>query len=110
MAEAQENIEAIAPPTATAPDAPSKRPAEVSPEELHASQTVLPEESAILKTEKTTKSGTEYGNQPSGETHAPKRVRIEEPKDESKDELMKEDAPKVDSRDKVRGIAMVKAE
>lgn len=103
MAEEQENTKAISSPIATTPGASSlKRPAEVPPEELHASQTVLPEESAILKAENT----EEYGANGTNEAHAPKRVRIEE------DEPMKDvdDAPKVDSRDKVKGIAMVKAE
>lgn len=109
MLEERDNIEANGPPAATAPDASSlKRPAEVPLEELHASQTVLPQESTNLESE----SITEVGPNGNKEAHAPKRVRIEEPKPELMNEPMKkaDDAPKVDSRDKVRGIAMVKAE
>ncbi|CAG8953182.1 hypothetical protein HYFRA_00003382 [Hymenoscyphus fraxineus] len=92
MAQEPETPNGTSPPLVAASDAPSlKRPAEAQ-------------------------NGTANGNQSSevdSEAHAPKRARMEEPNQESKDEPTKElkdGAVEVDGRDRVRGIAPVKEE
>jgi tRNA-dihydrouridine synthase 3 len=69
-------------------------------EKTHTPLPVLPEDSAVTKTEKVERNGAQQDDTRSEEPSA-KRVKLEQSEAE---------APKVDSRNKVKGIALVKPE
>ena len=93
-----------------APEQPLKRPLEGQQlEEAHPPQPIFPEDSAVTKAEKIERNGVnantvEAAEAPiTSEVSGPpsKRIKVDEQNVE---------APKVDARDKVKGIALVKPE
>lgn len=68
-------------------------------EEAHPPQPIFPEDSAVTKAEKIERNGLS-SDTPEASERPPKRVKVDEEGTE---------APK-DSRDKVKGIALVKSE
>lgn len=95
-------------PNPLAPEQSLKRPLEGQQlEEAHPPQPIFPEDSAVTKAEKIERNGANghTADAPAGvaasDEPPPKRVKVEE---------QEEEAPKVDTRDKVKGIALVKPE
>jgi hypothetical protein len=92
-----------------APEQSLKRPAEVQPEEAHPPQPIFKEDSPATKAEKVERHGPEVAN---GNVAA-EDVFEESPAKRAKlapDTTITTDIPKVDAREKVKGIALVKAE
>jgi len=95
-------------PNPLAPEQSLKRPFEGEQlEEAHPPQPIFPEDSAVTKAEKIERNGANghaleapANSGASGEPPS-KRVKVGE---------QKEEAPTVDTRDKVKGIALVKPE
>jgi hypothetical protein len=84
------------------PIQPLKRPLEVEQkEEAHPPQPIFDEDSAVTKAEKVERNGTngDAATLVSSEP-ASKRAKLDQP----------EEVPKVDARDRVKGVASVKAE
>jgi len=97
-------------PNPLAPEQSLKRPLEGEQSaEAHPPQPIFPEDSAVTKAEKVEKHGSGSISNGSIEASAAseplneppsKRIRVEQPKS----------ADKVDSRDRVKGVALVKPE
>jgi tRNA-dihydrouridine synthase 3 len=91
------------------PQTPLKRP--LPGEQLegaHPPQPIFTEDSAVTKAEKVERSGQNDSEEPSA-----KRIKLEQPGQSSKEDTSATGnggVLKTDSRDKVRGIAMIKAE
>jgi tRNA-dihydrouridine synthase 3 len=95
-------------PNPLAPEQSLKRPFEGEQlEEAHPPQPIFPEDSAVTKAEKIERNGV---NGHTAEAPAAVEASGEPPSKRVKVEEQKEDAPKVDTRDKVKGIALVKPE
>ncbi|KAG0651966.1 tRNA-dihydrouridine(47) synthase [Hyphodiscus hymeniophilus] len=85
-------------PTPIEPEHSLKRPVEALPKANHTSQPILPEDSAVTRAEKVVGFGVEENAETEPQF---KKRRLDSEVAE---------APKVDSRDKVKGIALVKPE
>lgn len=100
----------IAAPT---PEESLKRPLESETEPNCPPQTVLLEESAVTKAEKAESNGSHYGtvkNEEPFEAPAAKRVKIEQSEAPADQNEPRSSENKVDARDKVKGVALVKPE
>ncbi len=91
------------------PEIPVKRPLLGEQlEGVHQPQPIFAEDSAVTKAEKVERSGHSGSEEPSA-----KRIKLEQPDQSSKENTSATGNGgvfKTDSRDKVRGIAMIKAE
>ena len=93
-----------------APEQSLKRPLEGEQlEEAHPPQPIFPEDSAVTKAEKIERNGA--NGHAVGVAEAPVTSDVSEPPPKRvKVEEQRTEAPKVDARDKVKGIALVKPE
>jgi tRNA-dihydrouridine synthase 3 len=97
-------------PNPVEPEQSLKRPIGLlSEEQVHSPQPVFPADSALTKTEKVERNGTNVKEEPSdAKEPAPKRVKMEDPLEGVVRNGTEE--TKLDSREKVKGIALVKTE
>lgn len=90
-----------------------KRPLESETEPTCSPQKILPEDSAVTKAEKAERNGSHYGtvkNEETFEEPAPKRVKIGQSEVSADQNEPCSSEIKVDARDKVKGVALVKPE
>jgi tRNA-dihydrouridine synthase 3 len=89
-------------PNSLEPEQSLKRPFEEAPsKDGHSSQPILPEDSAVTKAEKVVGNGVEEEQEMVAPQSPMKKRRLDPESAEG---------PKIDARDKVKGIALVKAE
>ncbi len=95
------------------PEDSLKRPLNSEPELTYPPQTILPEDSAVTKVEKAERNGTHYGTakiEEPFEEPAAKRVKTDQSETSADQNGSGSSEIKIDARDKVKGIALVKPE